>query len=71
MPVERILYRPVEAAEAIGVSRARLYELMNSGEIPFVKVGNVKRVPVAKLREWVDRQSRVQDEQASGAPGDR
>ena len=71
MPVERILYRPVEAAEAIGISRARLYELMNSGEIPFVKVGNVKRVPVAKLREWVDRQSGDQDEQASGAPGDR
>ena len=71
MAVERILYRPGEAAEAIGVSRSRLYELINSGEIPSVKVGNVKRVPVDKLREWVDRQSGAQDEQASGAPGDR
>ena len=57
MPVERILYRPGEAAEAIGISRSRLYELMNSGEIPSVKVGNVKRVPVDKLREWVEQQS--------------
>ena len=71
MPVERILYRPVEAAEAIGISRARLYELMNSGEIPSVRVGNVKRVPVDKLREWVDRQSGAQDEHASGGPRGR
>ena len=55
MPVERILYRPVEAAEAIGVSRARMYELLASGEIPSVKVGNVKRVPVASLNDWLQR----------------
>ena len=56
MPVERILYRPGEAAEAIGVSRSRMYELLASGEIPSVNVGNVKRVPVDKLREWVEQQ---------------
>ena len=54
MPVERILYRPVEAAEAIGISRAKMYELIASGEVPSIKVGNVKRVPVDKLREWVE-----------------
>ena len=50
-----MLYRPGEAAEAIGVSRSRLYELLNSGEIPSIMVGRVKRVPVDKLREWVER----------------
>ena len=58
MPVERMLYRPAEAAEAIGVSRSRVYELINSGEIPSIKVGGVKRVPVDRLREWVERHSR-------------
>ena len=55
MPVERILYRPAEAAEAIGVSRSRVYELINSGEIPSIKVGGVRRVPVDKLRDWVEQ----------------
>lgn len=57
MPVERLLLRPAEAAQAIGVSRSRMYELINSGEIPSVKVGRVKRVPVDKLREWIERNS--------------
>ena len=54
MAVDRILYRPVEAAEAIGVSRSRIYELIASGEIPSVRIGNVTRVPVDKLHEWVE-----------------
>ena len=53
MGVERILYRPSEAAEAIGVSRSRVYELIASGEIPSIKVGSVRRVPVKELLEWV------------------
>ena len=57
MDVERMLYRPSEAAQAIGVSRSRVYELINSGEIPSLQVGGVKRVPVDKLREWIERQS--------------
>lgn len=63
MPVDRILYRPVEAAEAIGVSRSRIYELVNSGEIPSIKVGNVTRIPVDKLHEWVEQRT------AGGANG--
>ena len=61
MAVERILYRPSEAAEAIGVSRSRVYELIASGEIPSIKVGSVRRVPVRELLEWVAQR-------AEGAP---
>ena len=57
VPVERMLFRPAEAAQAIGVSRSRVYELINSGEIPSLKVGGVRRVPVDKLREWIERHS--------------
>ena len=66
MPVERILYRPVEAAEALGVSRARMYELLASGEIPSVKVGNVKRVPVASLNDWLQRRLAESGDRARG-----
>ena len=57
VPIERIAYRPGEAAQAVGVSRTRMYELINSGEIPSLKVGGVRRVPVDKLREWIARNS--------------
>lgn len=62
MPVERILLRPGEVAEAIGMSRSRVYELIASGEIPSVKIGNVRRVPVDMLREWVARNVDAQAE---------
>ena len=54
--VDRLLYRPVETAEAIGVSRSRVYELIAKGDIPSIKVGGVTRVPVDSLRDWVARQ---------------
>ena len=55
MPVERLLYRPAEAADAIGVSRSRMYELIASEEIPSIRVGRTLRVPVEGLRQWVAR----------------
>ena len=51
---ERLLLRPVEAAEVIGVSRSKAYELISRGEIPSIKVGGCVRVPVAALRAWID-----------------
>lgn len=56
MPIERLLYRPAEAADAIGVSRSRIYELIASGEVPSVRVGRTLRVPVDALRRWVEQQ---------------
>lgn len=51
---ERLLLRPAEVAESIGVSRARAYELIAAGEIPSVKIGTSIRVSVQALRAWID-----------------
>lgn len=51
--VEPLLYRPAEAAEALRVSRSKVYDLMNRDEIPWVLVGGVRRVPVEGLREFI------------------
>lgn len=59
---DRLMYRPAEAADAIGVSRAKAYELIARGEIPAVKVGGCIRVPVDALRSWIDRQLAAQAE---------
>jgi excisionase family DNA binding protein len=49
----RLLLRPEEAAHAIGLSRARFYQLMATGQIRSIKVGRSRRVPVAELSRWV------------------
>ena len=49
--VERIFYRPWEAAEALGISATKLYNLIKSGEVPSVRLGGSYRVPVEALKE--------------------
>ena len=56
MSVDRLLYKPVEAAQAIGVSRSKMYDLMRSGQVPSIRVGGVLRVPVEGLRLGVEQQ---------------
>jgi len=54
--VDKLLLRPVEAAEAIGISRSKIYELLASGELPSVRIGASVRVPVEALRAWIAEQ---------------
>lgn len=37
--VERLAYSPAEAAAEIGISRAKLYQLLDDGTIPSLKLG--------------------------------
>jgi len=52
---DRLMLRPTEAAEALGVSRSKTYQLLASGELPSVRLGGCLRVPVAALHEWIAR----------------
>ena len=49
------LLKPEEAAEALGIARTRAYQLMRAGEIRSVKIGKVRRIPVAALQAYVER----------------
>jgi len=53
MVVDRLLYRPAEVGDAIGVSRARAYELIAAGVIPSIRIGSSIRVPADSLRAWI------------------
>jgi excisionase family DNA binding protein len=55
--MDRLLLRPIEAAEAIGVGRSRIYELLASGELPSIRIGSSVRVPIDRLRAWIDRKA--------------
>jgi excisionase family DNA binding protein len=50
---ERILLRPREVADLIGVSRTTAYDLINAGQIPSCRIGNLLRVPAAALRKLI------------------
>lgn len=52
--MEKILLRPAEAAEAIGVSRAKVYIMIKAGELPAVRISGVLRVPAAALQKLVE-----------------
>ena len=49
-----LLIKVPEAAAQLGVSRAKLYELIASGALPAVKVDGCRRLRVADLRSYVE-----------------
>lgn len=55
--MDRLLLRPDEAAELLGVSRSKLYALLASGELPSLRLGHSVRVPLEALRRWVATRS--------------
>jgi excisionase family DNA binding protein len=51
--MDKLLVRPAEAAEMLGVGRSTIYQLPKLGVFPTVRVGRSTRVPVKELRAWV------------------
>jgi prophage regulatory protein len=54
--MEKLLIRPKELAEALGIGRTKTYELLASGIIPSVRVGTSIRIPMKELTEWIESQ---------------
>jgi len=55
--MERLMLKPTEAAEAIGMGRTAFYRLVKAQLIPSCRVGKSIRIPVNALREWVEKQT--------------
>lgn len=43
--IERLAYRPDEAARALGVGRNKIYDWLNNGTLRSVKDGNARLIP--------------------------
>lgn len=63
MRMEKLLLRPTEAAEVIGLGRSKMYELLAKGIVPSIRIGKSVRVPVAALRNWVEQQEQKQTQE--------
>jgi len=64
----RLLLRPVEAAEVLGVGRSKLYELLAQRALPTVFIGRRRRVPIEALQRWIARQLEQQPESLPRQP---
>lgn len=53
--MDKLLLTPNEAAEALSVSRSKIYELLADGKLRSVRVDGCRRIPVHELRSYVDR----------------
>jgi excisionase family DNA binding protein len=49
----RLLLTPTEAAEALGIGRSKLYELMRAGHVESVLIGAARRIPKDALERYV------------------
>lgn len=60
-----ILLYVTEAAKMLALSRARVYQMVASGELPHVRFGKAVRVPRAALLRYIERQTVNSDNDAA------
>ncbi|MFC4533058.1 helix-turn-helix domain-containing protein [Sphaerisporangium dianthi] len=49
----KLLLKVPEAAETLSISRAKLYRLMDSGEIAYLHIDRSRRIPLSALETYV------------------
>ncbi|MFG2226124.1 helix-turn-helix domain-containing protein [Streptomyces sp. NPDC048644] len=53
-PAERFLYRPEEAAAALGIGRSLVYEEIRLGRLQTVRIGRRRLVPADYVERYVE-----------------
>jgi excisionase family DNA binding protein len=67
-----ILLRPGTAAELLSISKSKLYELIQRGEVPHTRVGGMLRVPRSAVEGFAAQALRdnESDQPADSQPAD-
>ena len=52
-PVERLAYSPEEAAEALGISRHLVYDLLRTGQLRSRKAGNRRLIGLSQIEAFL------------------
>lgn len=47
------LLKVKEVAEVLGLGKSKVYEMMQAGELPVVRIGTARRVPLLELQRWI------------------
>lgn len=51
----KLLLTVPEAAEALGISRSKLYQLLSAGTIRSIRIDGSRRVPVEALTAYINQ----------------
>lgn len=51
--MDKLLMTAKEAADALGIGRSKVYELIAEGQLRSVRIGASRRIPVPALQEFV------------------
>ncbi len=68
--MEPLLLRVEEAARLIGMGKSKTWDLVNRGDIPSIKIGKSRRVPLAALQRWIAEQTGAQFDEPRRGPQD-
>jgi excisionase family DNA binding protein len=53
-PVDRLLYRPEEAAATLGIGRSLIYEEIRLGRLQTVRIGRRRLVPPEYVAQYIE-----------------
>jgi excisionase family DNA binding protein len=52
--MDKLLLTPEETAQVLSIGRSKVYELMSCGNLPSVRIGGSRRVPVDALNRFIE-----------------
>lgn len=57
--MERVTMTVSEFAKYLGIGLNNAYEIINSGEIPHLKIGRKFKIPKKGIDEWIEKMSSI------------
>jgi excisionase family DNA binding protein len=54
IPFQKLLLTVPEAGCALAISRSKMYDLLNSGDLPSVHIGRSRRVRICDIEQFVN-----------------
>lgn len=54
---QKLTYSVAEAAEALGVGKSKMYQIIKIKGFPVIMVGNRRLIPIKALERWIDEQA--------------
>ena len=59
--MDRLAVTAEEAAELLRIGRSAVYDLMRSHALPSVNIGRSRRIPLASLKEYIERLTKTSE----------
>ena len=55
--MDQLLYDAADVAVILRISRSHVYQLIEAGEFPVIRLGKSIRIPADGLRAWIERRA--------------